>query len=127
MSSSPTTPAKTSSGSTRGAAWSLVRWILMTLVIAAAGLAACLPSLLGTPERVTRLVATAVPELAADVRPGTVRLGWFGPIVLEDLAVVPRTVSDMLWFVAPGRFSSDRESKYVPVNDPVIIVAIDVP
>jgi hypothetical protein len=90
MSSSPTTPAKTSSGSTRSAAWSLVRWILMTLVIAAAGLAACLPSLLGTPERVTRLVAAAVPELAADVRPGTVRLGWFGPIVLEDLAVVPR-------------------------------------
>lgn len=89
MSSSPTAP-RTSPGSPRGAAWSLVRWILMTLAIGVAGVVACLPWLVGTPERITRLVASAVPELAADVRPGTVRLGWLGPIVLEDLAIVPR-------------------------------------
>jgi hypothetical protein len=39
---------------------------------------------------VTKLVATAIPELAADVKPASVRLGWFGPIVLEDVAIVPR-------------------------------------
>lgn len=74
----------------RRAGWSLLRWTLASLLVAVAGLLVALPSLVGTPERMTKLVAAAVPELAADVVPGRVRFGWFGPIVLEDVAVVPR-------------------------------------
>ena len=75
----------------RGAAWSLVRWLVFSLLLAIVAVIACLPAIVGTPERVTKLIATAIPELAADVKPASVRLGWFGPIVLEDLAIVPRT------------------------------------
>lgn len=70
--------------------WSLIRWTLSALLVAAVAGLAVLPSVLGTPERITKLVAKAVPELDADVTPGRVRLGWFGPIVLEELSVVPR-------------------------------------
>lgn len=70
--------------------WSLVRWTLSSLLVAAVAGLAVLPSYFGTPERITKLLATAIPELAADVTPGRVRLGWFGPIVLEELSVVPR-------------------------------------
>jgi hypothetical protein len=80
-------PAATSYG---GAAWSLVRWLVSTLLVVVVAAITCLPWLVGTPERVTKLIATAIPELAADVKPASVRLGWFGPIVLEDLAIVPR-------------------------------------
>jgi hypothetical protein len=51
---------------------------------------ACLPWLLASPDRVSRLIAAAVPELRGDVRIGRVRLGWLGPIVAEDVTVVPR-------------------------------------
>jgi hypothetical protein len=74
----------------RGTVWSLVRWLVSSLLVVVAAAIACLPWLVGTPERVTKLVAAAIPELAADVKPAGVRLGWFGPIVLEDLAIVPR-------------------------------------
>ena len=74
----------------RGAAWSLVRWLVFSLLLAIVTVIACLPAIVGTPERMTKLIATAIPELAADVKPASVRLGWFGPIVLEDLAIVPR-------------------------------------
>ena len=74
----------------RGMAWPLFRWVVSSVLVALVAAIACLPRILGTPERVTKLVATAIPELAADVKPASVRLGWFGPIVLEDLAIVPR-------------------------------------
>jgi hypothetical protein len=83
-------PAASHSTGRRGSAWSLVRWIVSSLVVALVAVVACLPWLVGTPERVTKLVAAAIPELAADVKPARVRIGWFGPIVLEDLAIVPR-------------------------------------
>lgn len=51
---------------------------------------AALPRLFVTPARLTSLIAMAVPELQADVRIASVRLGWFGPLVLEDVALVPR-------------------------------------
>jgi len=73
-----------------GTAWSLIRWLVFSLLLAIVAVIACLPAIVGTPERVTKLIATAIPELAADVKPASVRLGWFGPIVLEDLAIVPR-------------------------------------
>jgi hypothetical protein len=75
----------------RRSGWSLIRWTLSSLLVAAVAGFAVLPSFLGTPERITKLVAKAVPELAADVMPGRVRLGWFGPIVLEELSIVPRS------------------------------------
>jgi len=73
-----------------GSGWSLVRWVVSSLLIAVAAGIVCLPWIAGTPERVTKLVATAIPELAADVKPARVKLGWLGPIVLEDLAIIPR-------------------------------------
>ena len=69
----------------RRSGWSLLRWTVSSLLVATVAALAVLPSFLGTPERITKLVAKAVPELAADVKPGRVRLGWFGPIVLEEL------------------------------------------
>jgi len=74
----------------RRSGWSLLRWTVSSLLVATVAALAVLPSFLGTPERITKLVAKAVPELAADVKPGRVRLGWFGPIVLEELSIVPR-------------------------------------
>jgi len=39
-------------------------------------------------------------------------------------ATIPRTVSSMLWLVAPGTFSSDRFNEYVPENTPVVAVTM---
>jgi hypothetical protein len=75
----------------RGFVRSLVGWTLSALLVAIVAGIAFMPWIAGTPERVTDLVATAVPELLADVKPGRVSVGWFGPIVLEDLKVVPRS------------------------------------
>ena len=38
---------------------------------------------------------------------------------------LPLTVSERLWLVAPGRFSSESPSKYVPEKDPVVVLSID--
>lgn len=76
--------------SRRGTVWPIVRWVVSSLLIAVAAGIICLPWIAGTPERVTKLVAAAIPELAADVKPARVKLGWLGPIVLEDLAIIPR-------------------------------------
>jgi hypothetical protein len=65
------------------------RLLLATLLVIGAGLA-LLPRMLASPERISRLIATTVPELQGDVRIGKVRLGWLGPIVVEDVAVVTR-------------------------------------
>jgi hypothetical protein len=70
--------------------WPLVRWLLVSVVIAVVGGLLCLPSFLATPERVSRLIATAVPELRGDVTMARVGVGWFGPIVLDDVQIVPR-------------------------------------
>lgn len=51
---------------------------------------AAMPWWLSNPHRLSRLVAGAVPELAADVTFEKVRLGWSGPLVLEGVQVVPR-------------------------------------
>lgn len=67
----------------------ILRLFLAVLLAAVAGIAV-LPRLLATPERISRLIAAAVPELRGDVRIGRVRLGWFGAIVLEDVSVMPR-------------------------------------
>jgi len=64
--------------------------LLGTLAIAVVLGAAAVPWLLSSPARMSRLIAGVMPELHGDVRIGAVRLGWTGPLVLENVAVVPR-------------------------------------
>jgi hypothetical protein len=63
---------------------------LATLAAAALLGAGTLPWWLSQPERLSRIVARAVPELEADVRFESVKLGWAGPLVLEGVSLVPR-------------------------------------
>jgi hypothetical protein len=63
---------------------------LATLLVAALLGAGALPWWLSQPERLSRIVARAVPELEADVRFESVKLGWAGPLVLEGVTLVPR-------------------------------------
>ena len=74
----------------RGFFSSQVRTLLGTLAIAVVLGGAALPWLLSSPTRISRLIAGAVPELRGEVRIGAVRLGWTGPLVLENVTVVPR-------------------------------------
>jgi hypothetical protein len=67
-----------------------VKATLATLVAAVFLGAGALPWWLSQPERLSRIVARAVPELEADVRFESVKLGWVGPLVLEGVTVVPR-------------------------------------
>lgn len=67
----------------------LRRVIVTVPIVAALGLAV-VPWFLSQPERVARFVATAVPELQADVKFGSVKLGWAGPISFENVSIVPR-------------------------------------
>ena len=73
----------------RGFLSSQVRATLATgVAVALLGLAS-VPWLLASPSRISGLVARAMPQLKADVRFGGVKLGWLGPLVLEDIHVVP--------------------------------------
>ena len=73
----------------RGFLSSQVRATLATgAAVALLGLAS-VPWLLASPSRISGLVARAMPQLKADVRFGGVKLGWLGPLVLEDIHVVP--------------------------------------
>lgn len=74
----------------RGGAWSLLRWVLSSLVVAVVIGIATLPWILGSPSRVARIVAAAFPELEADVNLDGVRIGWVGPITLDGLRLMPR-------------------------------------
>lgn len=49
-----------------------------------------LPWWLSQPERLSRIVARAIPELEADVQFQSVKLGWTGPLLLDGVTVVPR-------------------------------------
>ena len=57
-------------------------------VIAVLGIGG-LPWLISSPARLSKLVAGAVPALQATVRFGSVKLGWLGPLVFEDIHIVP--------------------------------------
>ena len=57
-------------------------------VIAVLGIGS-LPWFLSSPARMSKLVADAVPALQAAVRFGSVKLGWIGPMVFEDIHIVP--------------------------------------
>ena len=68
---------------------SQVRATLATVaVIAVLGIGS-LPWFLSSPARLSKLVADAVPALQAAVRFGSVKLGWMGPLVFEDIHIVP--------------------------------------
>ena len=68
---------------------SQVRTTLATVaVIGVLGIGS-VPWLLSSPARMSKLVADAVPALQATVRFGSVKLGWLGPLVFEDIHVVP--------------------------------------
>jgi hypothetical protein len=57
-------------------------------VIAVLGIGS-LPWFISSPARMSKLVADAVPALQAAVRFGSVKLGWVGPMVFEDIHIVP--------------------------------------
>ncbi len=78
----------------RGFFSSQIRMLLATVALVAVLGVAGLPWLLSSPARISRLIANAVPELQGDVKIDAVRLGWTGPLVLEGIAVVPRTGGD---------------------------------
>jgi len=61
------------------------------VLAAVAAVAAIVPWLCSDPARLARLVARAAPHLEADVTIGRARVGWLGPIVIEDVRVVPRS------------------------------------
>ena len=68
---------------------SQVRATLATVaVIAGLGIGS-LPWLMSSPARMSKLVADAAPALQAAVRFGSVKLGWLGPMVFEDIHIVP--------------------------------------
>ncbi|MFN6190846.1 MAG: hypothetical protein ACK54F_03910 [Planctomycetia bacterium] len=62
-------------------------WAGVAAVLLGAGF---VPWLASDPARLSRLIAQAVPELQADVTIGKAQIGWSGPIVIEDIRVVPR-------------------------------------
>jgi hypothetical protein len=53
--------------------------------------AAAVPWMLSDPARVSRLIARFVPGLRADVSIGRAQIGWGGPVVFEDVRVVPHS------------------------------------
>ncbi|NBW85853.1 MAG: hypothetical protein EBR23_03230 [Planctomycetia bacterium] len=74
----------------RGFFRSQVRAVLGTVLVVALLGTAAIPWLLSNPQRLSRFIAGVIPELQADVTLGRVRLSWAGPVVLEDMKVVPR-------------------------------------
>jgi hypothetical protein len=67
-----------------------VKATLATILAAVLLGAGSLPWWLSQPERLSRIVARAVPELEADLRFESVKLGWAGPLVLDGVTIVPR-------------------------------------
>jgi hypothetical protein len=65
------------------------RTLLATAAVAIALGAGSVPWLLSSPSRVADLVKRLVPELQADVQCGSVRLGWIGPLVVENVRLLP--------------------------------------
>jgi len=89
----PTTPQPQplAPSAPRGFLSSQAKTLAATLAIAFVLGVGGLPWLFSNPQRISGLIAAAVPELRGDVRIGSVRLGWTGPLVIENVAVVPRS------------------------------------
>jgi len=65
----------------------LVGWAAVAVVLLGAG---SVPWMLSEPQRLSSLLAALAPELDADIVIGGARVGWTGPILLEDVRIVPR-------------------------------------
>ncbi|MFM7290671.1 MAG: hypothetical protein ACKO6B_05510, partial [Planctomycetia bacterium] len=86
----PQSAARPSATARRGFLSSSMRATLaVAAVVALLGLGS-VPWLLSSPTQVSAWAARALPQMQADVRLGSVKLGWLGPLVLEDIRVVPR-------------------------------------
>lgn len=91
----PEKPASTGSTEDRSAVarvpstgrWSLVGWLAVGTILLGAG---SVPWILSEPIRVGTLINRLLPELDADITVGKASIGWSGPIVLEDVHVLPR-------------------------------------
>lgn len=86
---SDTGPAAPSNVAGRGFFTSQVRVVCATAAVVALVGVGSVPLVLSDPARLSRIVAGAVPALRADVTIGKARFGWIGPLVLEDVRVVP--------------------------------------
>jgi len=65
-------------------------WTAVGAVLLGVGV---VPWLLSDPARISGFIARAVPGLQADVSIGRASIGWIGPILLEDVKVVPHNGS----------------------------------
>jgi hypothetical protein len=73
---------------------SLWSWASTTGLVALAALllgAGALPWWLSNPQRLSGYIAKAAPDLQADVTIGKAQIGWLGPLVLEEVTLVPRS------------------------------------
>jgi hypothetical protein len=65
----------------------LVGWAAVAVALLGAG---SVPWLLSDPQRLSSVLGSLAPELDADIVVGGARIGWTGPILLEDVRIVPR-------------------------------------
>ena len=67
--------------------WRLLVRTVLVVLLALAGTVAALPTLLSRADRLPWLLATLAPELRDAITCGGLRLGWFGPLALEELRI----------------------------------------
>jgi len=82
--------AEDRAGATRASSagrWSLVGWLAVGTLLLGAG---SVPWILSEPIRVGKVLNGLLPGLDADITVGRASIGWSGPIVLEDVHVLPR-------------------------------------
>jgi hypothetical protein len=68
--------------------WSLAGWLAVGTAVMGT---ASVPWLASEPIRLARIANALMPELNADITIGRASIGWSGPIVIEDIHVLPRT------------------------------------
>lgn len=74
----------------RGFFRSQMGMLLTTVLAVGLGGVAAVPWLLSSPERISRYASALLPDLQGSVTFGSVRLGWSGPISVDDVRIVPR-------------------------------------
>jgi len=92
--SQPGTPAAGNAAEATAAKHSLWSWVATTGLVALAALllgAGALPWWLSNPQRLSGYIAKAAPDLQADITIGKAQIGWLGPLVLEEVTLVPRS------------------------------------
>lgn len=69
----------------------LVQATLWTALAAILLGAAAVPWFLSDPARISRLIARVAPGLQADVSIGRASIGWSGPVVIENVRIMPHS------------------------------------